>query len=256
MDGNRRWTCAWAASKGPALLVAFVLALAGNPRAARAGDGLGPAGKRAFQYFERAEALGWSDYLRSIRPRGVSAEAKARSLALVREQDVVQPSAKRQAKLAALPPVLDYLERRETGVTILRAGLAWAGFLEGAAILVTEEAIDIFTAEELQAVVAHELAHEYFSDEYAAARRAEDYDTVQEIELRCDAVSIITMKTLGARPEALLSAVSKLTRFNQLHGFPNSRTLTPSLEERTRFSRALVERAEDPRVVRRARAGN
>jgi len=199
-------------------------------------------GVRALQYFASTGPRSWDDCLKRIRPAAVSADRRARSLAMVRKEDMIEPSAARQAKLDALRPVLEYLERDAVvEVKILRLRLAWAGFLEGAAVLVSEEAIDLLTAEELQAVVAHELAHEYFSDEYEAARRNRRYDTVKEIELRCDAISIVTMRGLRLDSAALLSGVAKLTTFNERRGFPNNRNLVPSTEERASFSRAVVE---------------
>jgi peptidase M48-like protein len=206
---------------------------------------LGAVGVRALQYFAPTRQRSWDDYLKSIRPAAVSADKKARSLAMVRKEDVIQPSAERQAKLDGLGPVLAYLERDVAiEVKILRLELAWAGLLGGAAVLVSEGAVDLLTAEELQAVVAHELAHEYFSDEYEAARNSKRYDTVKEIELRCDAISIVTMRGLRLDSGALLSAVAKLTKFNDRRGFPNSPNLAPSAEERTNFSLAVVELTE------------
>src|SRR5713226_10524545 len=78
---------------------------------------LGTVGMRAFQYFTRTGQRSWDDILKSIRPAGVSADQKARSLAMVRKEDVIEPSAKRQAKLDALHPVLEYLER-DTGIEV------------------------------------------------------------------------------------------------------------------------------------------
>lgn len=203
---------------------------------------LGTVGVRAFQYFAQTRQRSWDDYLKSIRPAAVSADKKARALAMVRKEDVIEPSAERQAKLDALRPVLAYLERDVAiEVKILRLELAWAGFLGGAAVLVSEGAVDLLTAEELQAVVAHELAHEYFSDEYEGARTSKRYDMVKEIELRCDAISIVTLRGLHLDPGALLSAVAKLTKFNERRGFPNSPNLAPSAEERASFSRAVGE---------------
>jgi hypothetical protein len=209
-------------------------------------------GQRAFQYFAQTGRRSWDDYLKSIRPAAVSADKKARLLAMVRKEGAIEPSAARQAKLDVLRPVLEYLER-DTGieVKILRLRLAWAGFLGGAAVLISEEAIDLLTAEELQAVVAHELAHEYFSGDYEAARASNQYDMVKEIELRCDAVSIITMEGLRLDSGALLSGVSKLTKFNERRGFPNNPNLGPSVEERTNFSHAVVELIEEPDVASR-----
>jgi hypothetical protein len=68
---------------------------------------------------------------------------------------------------------------------------------------------------------------------------------VKEIELRCDAISIVTMKGLRLDSDALLSGVSKLTAFNERRGFPNNPNLVPSTEERTNFSRAVVETASN-----------
>ena len=175
----------------------------------------GDPANRALQYFAAARPRGWDDYLKLIRPAAASADSRSRSLALLRKQDLIAPSAERQAKLSALHPVLEYLDRDTVvEVKVLRLDVAWAGFLEGAAVLVSDRGLDLLTAEELQAVVAHELAHEYFAGEYEAARDAKRYDTVREIELRCDVVAIVTMRRLGLDPATLLSAVAKLTRFN------------------------------------------
>jgi hypothetical protein len=245
MEESGSCTCAWG-SKAPAFCVALVgLLMASGPLAAVAeDDSAGARGRRAdraLRYFTETRGLSLDRYLKTLRPPGISAEAKARSLAMVRGQDIVTPSAARQAKLDALQPLLEYLERDSiTDVRVLRVGLAWSGLLQGAAVLVSEEAIDLLGVEELQAVVAHELAHEYFAGEYERARVAQEYDTVKEIELRCDAVSIVTMMSLGREPEALLSGVSKLTRFNERHGYSNSRVLDPTVEERTRFGRAII----------------
>jgi hypothetical protein len=215
------------------------VALLGPAPASFAGSPGDPA-NRALQYFAAARPRGWDDYLNLIRPAAASADRRSRSLALVRKQDVIAPSAERQAKLSALHPVLEYLDRDSVvEVKVLRLGLAWAGFLEGAAVLVSDRAVDLLTAEELEAVVAHELAHEYFSDEYEAARNTKRYDTVKEIELRCDAISIVTMRRLGQNSAALLSAVAKLTKFNEGRGFSNNPNLVPSVEERMRFSQAV-----------------
>lgn len=237
-----------------ALLAVALLWPAPASFAASAGD---PA-NRALQYFAAARPRGWDDYLKLIRPAAASADSRSRSLALLRKQDLIAPSAERQAKLSALHPVLEYLDRDTVvEVKVLRLGVAWAGFLEGAAVLVSDRGLDLLTAEELQAVVAHELAHEYFAGEYGAARDAKRYDTVREIELRCDVVAIVTMRRLGLDPATLLSAVAKLTRFNEDRGFPNNRDLVPSVEERRRFSRAVVALIQDEVVARRdANASN
>jgi hypothetical protein len=52
------------------------------------------------------------------------------------------------------------------------------------------------------------------------------------------------MRGLRLDSGALLSAVAKLTKFNDRRGFPNSPNLAPSMEERTSFTRAVAELTE------------
>jgi Peptidase family M48 len=200
--------------------------------------------ERALRYFEKTGKGDLGDYLKSIRSAAFSPEQRARLVSMIRKEDIVSPSGQRQAKLDALRPVLEYHERSAVEVKILRLGLAWAGMLEGAAVVVSEEAVDILTAEELQAVVAHELGHEYFAAEYEAARKDKQYDIVKEVELRCDALAIITMKSLGLNPNCLSSGVSKLTQFNEGRGVRNNPNLVTSLDERQRFCQAMMKLAE------------
>jgi hypothetical protein len=108
-------------------------------------------------------------------------DQRARLVASIRKEDIVSPSFQRQAKLDALRPILTYHDRAGIEVKVVRLGLAWDGFFEGAAIIVSEEAVDILTADELQAVVAHELGHEYFAAEYELARNNKQQDKVKEV---------------------------------------------------------------------------
>jgi hypothetical protein len=204
----------------------------------------GSVARQALQYFAKTENGDLDDYLKSIRPAGVSADQRVRLVASIRKEDIVSPSAQRQAKLDALRPILAYHDRAGIEVKILRLGLAWAGMLEGAAVVVSEEAVDVLTAEELQAVIAHELGHEYFAAEYEAARQNKQYDTVKGVELRCDAVAIITMRRLRLNPTSLISGVSKLTKFNEARGVKNNPDLVSSVDERRSFCQAMIKLIE------------
>lgn len=209
--------------------------------------------ERALQYFEKTGKGDLEDYLKSIRPSGVSADRRARLVASIKKEDIVSPSAPRQAKLDALRPILAYHDRAGIEVKILRLGLAWAGMLEGAAVVISEEAVDLLTPEELQAVVAHELGHEYFPAEYEPARQSKQYESVKEVELRCDAVAVITMRRLRLNPGSLLSGVSKLTKFNETRGVKTSPNLVSSLDERVSFCQAMIKlieaRSAEPQPV-------
>ena len=81
-------------------------------------------GQRALQYFERSEKGDLDDYLKSIRPTGMSPDQRARFVASIKKEDVVSPSAERQAKLDSLRTILAYHDRAGIEVKILRLGLA------------------------------------------------------------------------------------------------------------------------------------
>jgi len=204
------------------------------------------------QYFERSGNGDLDSYLKSIRPAGISADQRARLVASIKKEDIISPSAERQIKLDALRPILAYHDRAGIEVKILRLGLAWAGMLEGAAVVVSEEAVDILTAEELQAVVAHELGHEYFAAEYEAARKSKQYDRVKEVELRCDAIAVITIRRLRLDPASLLLGVSKLTKFNEARGVKNNPNLVSSVDERASFCRTMLKLIEADSAEARA----
>jgi peptidase M48-like protein len=202
---------------------------------------LAPAAERALRYLLLPEPRGWEERLRSLRPAAAGTQARARSLALVRSQDLVEPSPVGRAKLAALPPILRYFDREAvTEVRVLRLDLAWAGALDGAAVLVSDRALDLLGPDELQAVVAHELAHEYFAAEYQRARQERRWELVKEIELRCDGVAVLALARLGQAPDALARAIQRLTAYNERRGVRDSPDLAPPPDQRTRFQRALL----------------
>jgi len=113
-------------------------------------------------------------------------------------------------------------------------------FLAGAAVLITEPALEILTAEELQAVVAHELGHEYYWNEFEAARHNHDYSELQELELRCDGIAVVTLDHVGVNPERLISAITKLNKYNERPGSLNSPNYV-AFKERRSFIRSMAE---------------
>jgi hypothetical protein len=199
-------------------------------------------GAKALAFFEQANGQSLDQYLKSIRPQQIPPDLKAYVMAQLPREAEVKPSASGRAKLAALEPVLNYHERGAAyEIKIGRIGKAYVGLYACAALLISEEALDLLTAEELQAVVAHEIGHDYFWHEYQLADRARQDGLVQELELRCDGVAIITMSQLGLDPARLMSAVTKLTKFNLRIGDHSRAYAYPSLDERLAFNRATTE---------------
>lgn len=170
---------------------------------------------KAFSYFDSVEGRRFDEYLSRIRLVALAPELRTKVLKMLPKDDLVNPSADELAKLKTLEPILKYHQRDSViELKVLRATTATAVFLAGAAVLITEPALKILTAAELQAVVAHELGHEYYWTRFEVARQNHQYTELQELELRCDGIAVITLKHLGLDPTRLISAIAKLNKYN------------------------------------------
>ena len=209
---------------------------------------------KAFSYFDRIEGRRFDDYLRRIRPVALAPELRAKVLNMLPKNDLVLPSAQGLAKLQSLEPILKYHQRDcVIELKVLRAPSATAVFLAGAAVLITEPALEILTAEELQAVVAHELGHEYYWNEFEVARHNHDYPEMQELELRCDGIAVTTLEHLGLEPASLVSAIAKLNKYNAHPGSTSGQNQTyVSFKDRVAFIYRMIEFVSGYSDVKRA----
>jgi hypothetical protein len=107
-------------------------------------------------------------------------------------------------------------------------------------LLLSRDALSLVSAQELQALAAHELGHEMFWDEYEAARVVGSHARLQELELRCDGVAVATLRGLGRGPQSLIDAVTKMTRYNERLRAMGSAARYPSLRQRRHFVEALA----------------
>ena len=142
---------------------------------------------------------------------------KAAALANLPPNSNVRLSAESQAKLAALAPIFAFYDRR--GVIEPRVigdnETTFIGLYERCALIITQKALDLLSQQEIQAVVAHELAHECYWDEYRLARESKQDDKVQEIELRCDGIAILALVRLRLNPSQIISALRKMGRYDK-----------------------------------------
>ena len=69
-------------------------------------------------------------------------------------------------------------------------------------LLISRPALRLLSAAELQAVVAHEVGHEYFWTEFEHLRDGRDGRARQELELRCDAIAVLTLLRTSPRSSA------------------------------------------------------
>lgn len=194
---------------------------------------------KALQFFSEIKDAHFDAYLKRVRLPQVNAEFKAQVLAQLAKADIVKPSEKMQAKLAALAPILQYHERDAVlEIKVINAREAFVGVQGRAVLFISENMLRLLSTEELQAVVAHELGHEYFWGELMEARQQKQHAMMREIELRCDGIAVIALHRLGIDSLKITAAITKIIAFN-------ARIITidplyhPLLSERIDFIRAM-----------------
>ncbi|HVR72358.1 MAG TPA: hypothetical protein VMT87_16080 [Vicinamibacteria bacterium] len=227
-----------------AVPVLFVV-LSGSP--ATAGEKERPGGDRpaekALVFFDTIGATSIPTFLGRLRPAPLSATLRAQILATLPTEGELRPTAKENAKLAALEPVLDFHGRKGTvEIKVIDVGHAFVGLHARTVLLLSRDALALVTPEELQALAGHELGHEYLWNEYQAAMASAAHPRMQELELVCDGIAVMSLRALGLDPARLVTAVMKMTRYNERLGATASARSYVSLDERRRFIEAMSAR--------------
>ena len=66
-------------------------------------------------------------------------------------------------------------------------------------------------------LLAHEAAHEYVQEEYKRAQAEDRRSRLQDLELVCDILAVMTLRAIGQEARSLPAAIEKLQRFNRFH---------------------------------------
>jgi hypothetical protein len=207
--------------------------------AAQDGSGL----ETALCFFTRKDPSEIVERIDSLRPAAVSPTDREAVLAtLPPEGDVRDLDTSQRDKLTAARRILE-LHGRDTvyEVKVIDVPQAAVALHARVVVLVSEPALDLLAPEELQALVAHEVGHEYFWSEYFRARRDDDRSLRQMLEFLCDGLAIVTLRRAGIDPKRLISALDKVVRYNRdRFGAALNEDDYPTIGERRRFARRLV----------------
>jgi hypothetical protein len=106
-------------------------------------------------------------------------------------------------------------------------------------VLVSYPALRILSPVQLQAIVAHEIGHEYVWDAYEAARQKGNRRQLRALELFCDGIAMVTLARIRASQTALIDAIRFLVASNSLKGFASEDNSYPTLAERAWFARQI-----------------
>ena len=115
--------------------------------------------------------------------------------------------------------------------------MLWRGCVLG----LSDGLADPLSDGELAAIMAHELGHSYFEDEMASAWKSKDARAMKVVELKCDAVAILSLKLLDRDPTLYLRALQRIREIIRIKG--RSRSIFqshPDLVERAQFSQRFI----------------
>jgi hypothetical protein len=96
-------------------------------------------------------------------------------------------------------------------------------------------------------LVAHEIGHEYVWADYERATQLADDTHLQDLELVCDILAIVTLRTVGQDGSQLVSGLEKLLRFNRKRfGTAFNESRYPALARRRAVAQALESEFKSP----------
>lgn len=227
---------------------AAVLFLAVVPAVSVAADRRAPKPvARALALFEGSDPSG-EGLLRKPRPSPLSPAYRAAVVAALPREGELAPTADESAKIDSLEPIFGFHERKGLIIVkVIDAGYAFVGLHARMVLLLSRDALSVVTADELQALTVHELAHELFWDEYQAALVAKDEARMQELELLCDGIAVFTLKKLQRSPDSLISAITKMVRHNERLGTRDAVGSHVSVKDRRDFIKKVSVLVDRPR---------
>ena len=121
-------------------------------------------------------------------------------------------------------------------VRVITVPQAWTGLYKRAVLLISLPALRLLSSEELQALVAHEIGHEYVWQEYADAKSRRDTKRLRELELVCDAIAVRILAREGILPDRLETAIEKVSWYNRERlGVALNEGNYPSLKDRLKL---------------------
>jgi predicted Zn-dependent protease len=181
------------------------------------------------------------ELLEATRPAPVSREDLGAILrALPLEGEVTKLGAPAQQKVDAVRQMLEATRRGWYDITVIDVPQAAVALYARTVVLISQPALELLNAAELQGIAAHEIGHEYVWTEWHRARQHADRQRLNELELVCDAIAAVTLRQLGMDPLRVIDAIEKVAQFNrQRFGSALNENNYPTLATRRAFARDI-----------------
>ena len=196
-------------------LVTFVLTMTlGIPIPALAAqDGLGATSRKMLAFFRDHGNQPVDAFLRQLRPDPIDPVSRARVIDSLPREDELTPSPKARAKLLIAEQILNYNARRGAiEIKVVTMDQPFVGLYFRSVVLISGQALTLLNPEELAALVAHEVGHDYDFDAYATALQQHDIARMRELELESDGVAVLALQQAGISPDRLIDAIRRVMR--------------------------------------------
>jgi hypothetical protein len=181
------------------------------------------------------------------RPAPASAAEKTLVLAsLPAEGEVTSLTRTQREKLDRIRAALRVHARDAIyAVKVVDVGPMTTALVARVVLLISRPALDFLDADELEALVAHEVGHEYVWDEFETAARVKNANRQRQLELVCDRVAAQTLLRLGISPARLTRALERALGFNRARfGTALNEWRYPTLRERAEVIKEVARRSQ------------
>ena len=181
------------------------------------------------------------ELLEATRPSPVSVEEMGMILRTLPPQgEVTALGDPARQKVQSVRQLLTATRRDWYEIKVIDVPQATIALYARSVVLISAPAIAQLAAAELQAMVAHEIGHEYVWSEWNRAGQRADQERLKELELVCDAIAAVILHQLGMDPSKLMDGLEKVGRFNrQRLGEAGNEKSYPTLDERRAFARRI-----------------
>ena len=112
---------------------------------------------------------------------------------------------------------------------------------QGCVLVISDALADPLHDDELAGIVAHEMGHSYFMIETIKAMKHRDRQALIIVELKCDAVAMLSLKLLGHDPADHIIGLHRVNNITRRNGYNKlDSRYYPSIGERTQFAQRFI----------------
>jgi hypothetical protein len=159
----------------------------------------------------------------------------------IRESRVSEGKLLRRVE-SIIKPVLELHSRWDKiELFLYQAQFPRASVWQGCVLLISDALAAPLNDDELAGIVAHEMGHAYFMIDTIKATNHRDRQTMKIVELKCDAVAMLSLKLLGHDPADYLRGLRRVDDLTRRDGYNGlDRREHPSIGERTQFAQRFI----------------